>query len=49
VIKRSTLCLEYERGGLGMFDFEARIKAIALQQYKYITKNIDSPFYSLSA
>ena len=48
LVNRGTLILPYERGGLSLFNLESRLKTIILQQFIYITKKYNSPFYALS-
>ena len=35
-IKRDTLILPYERGGMNMFNLQAKLKTISFQQFKYL-------------
>ena len=48
LVKRDTLILPYEEGGMNMFHLETRIKTILLQQFYYIYMKFDSMFYGLS-
>ena len=47
-IKRDTLILPCERGGLGMFNIFAKLKTISFQQFKYIYVNFERDFYCMS-
>jgi hypothetical protein len=48
IIKRNSIILPYDRGGLNMFNIECRIKTIYIQQFMYIACKIDSMFYFMS-
>ena len=48
LIKRDTLILPYQDGGMSMFHLSARLKTIALQTYLYIRRNYQRDFYQLS-
>ena len=48
LIKRETLILPYENGGMNMFHLESRLKTVSLQTYLYIRKNYHRDFYQLS-
>ena len=47
-IKRDTLILPYERGGMSMFNIFAKLKTISFQQFKYIYYNFERDFYCMS-
>ena len=48
LVKRETLILPYENGGMNMFHLESRLKTVSLQTYLYIRKNYNRDFYQLS-
>ena len=48
LIKRNTLILPYEEGGLGMFNLHAKLQTIAIQQLIYIARRHDRIPYQLS-
>ena len=48
MVKRDTLILPWERGGLGMFHLKAKMDCIVLQQFIYVSKSIDRKLYCLS-
>lgn len=47
-IKRNTLNLPFDRGGLGMFNIRAKFETIHFQQFKYIVWNYQKSAYQLS-
>jgi endonuclease/exonuclease/phosphatase family metal-dependent hydrolase len=47
-IKRNTLNLPFDRGGLGMFNIRAKFETIHFQQFKYIVWNYNKCAYQLS-
>ena len=47
-IKRNTLILPYEQGGLNMISVKAKIETILFQQFKYFVENRNRSFYQLS-
>ena len=47
-IKRDSLILTYEKGGLNMFHIESRLKTINIQNFLYIIKNRNRPFFCMS-
>ena len=48
LVKRETLILSYENGGMNMFHLESRLKTVSLQAYLYIRRNFKRDFYQLS-
>jgi hypothetical protein len=48
LVKRDTLILPWERGGLGMFHLKAKLDCIILQQFIYISSSFERKFYCLS-
>ena len=48
LVKRNTLILPYNEGGLSMFNIEAKIETIFLQNFLYLSKNCNRDCYRLS-
>ncbi|CAF0936516.1 unnamed protein product [Brachionus calyciflorus] len=48
LVKRETLILPFENGGMNMFHLESRLKTVSPQTYLYIRKNYQRDFYQLS-
>jgi hypothetical protein len=48
LVNRNTLILPYEKGGLGIFNLEAKIKTILFQQFLYICHNYKRTYYQFS-
>ncbi len=48
LVNRNTLILPYEKGGLGMFNLEAKIKTILFQQFIYICHSHKRIYYQFS-
>src|SRR5690606_22426357 len=48
IIKRNTVILPYNEGGLNMFNLECRLKTIHIKQFIYISHKIESMFYFMS-
>ena len=48
LIKRNTLIMPYERGGLNMFHLESRLKTINIKNFLYFIKNKNRVFFSIS-
>ena len=48
LIKRNTLILPYEQGGLEMFCLKAKLQTIVLKQFMYSTRRFESKAYQLS-
>ena len=47
-IRRDSLILTYERGGLNMLHIESKLKTINIRNFLYIIKNINRSFFCLS-
>ena len=48
LVKRNSLILPYEKGGLNMVHLKSKLKCIALQQFNYISVNYKRVAYNLS-
>ena len=48
LVKRDTMIILWERGGLGMFHLTAKLDCIAVQQFIYVSKSIERKFYCMS-
>ena len=46
-IKRDTLIIPYERGGMNMFNLYAKLKTISFQQFRYIYYNFERDLYCM--
>ena len=48
LVKRDTLILPFDKGGLAMFNLKARLETTLFQQFLYLTRNYQRPFFCIS-
>ena len=48
LVKRDTLILPIENGGLGMFHLKAKLETISMQQFNYISRHFKRVCYNMS-